>query len=199
LDVTTLEVLRESEPVVPAGFNVLPIVDEREEFELGFLRACLAASSENSRDKPVMAKGQGQLVTWPLRSPAGSGPSIRRAGVGRKGGGLFHPFSRVGSHLLVYCVRRTWRLATTSFRNRSRVELLCRWFVISAVGGEFSDLFGHGCYWNQRVAASLASPPRRKASSRDRSAQKGCQDGEWVRLAKSDKTSCFRRTANRIA
>jgi hypothetical protein len=35
LDVTTLEVLRESEPVVPAGFNVLPIVDEREEFELG--------------------------------------------------------------------------------------------------------------------------------------------------------------------
>ena len=34
LDVTTLRVLRESEPVMPADWNVLPIVDEREEFEL---------------------------------------------------------------------------------------------------------------------------------------------------------------------
>ena len=34
LDVTTVKVLRESEPVMPDDWNVLPIVDEREEFEL---------------------------------------------------------------------------------------------------------------------------------------------------------------------
>ena len=52
---------------------------------------------------------------------------------------------------------------------------------------------------NQHVKALLVSQPHQKVPTRTRNTKKGSRDGEWVRPAKPNKTSCFRRTENSVA
>jgi hypothetical protein len=66
-------------------------------------------------------------------------------------------------------------------------------------GNESSDLRVTIATGTSTLQHGLARQPRQKVSIRTRNTKGTGYDGERVGLAKSDKTSCFGRTENRIA